>query len=83
MDEKIEKAFRSIVCRTPKKEELSVLINFMKESQDSFSQSPEKAKQFISIGEYPHEKIDNTVQLASLMQVIHTIYNMEESITKS
>jgi hypothetical protein len=83
MDEKIEKAFRSIVCRTPKGEELNVLINFMKESEVTFSQSTEKAKQLISMGEYPHEKVDNIVQLASLMQVIHTIYNMEESITKS
>jgi hypothetical protein len=83
IEQKIEKAFRSIVCRTPKEEELRILIKYMKESEVAFSQSTEKAKQFISAGEYPHAKIDNVVQLASLMQVIHTIYNMEESITKS
>jgi hypothetical protein len=83
MEEKIEKAFRSIVCRTPKKEELEVLVNYMRESESKFSQSKDKAKQLINVGEYPHAKIDNIVQLASLMQVIHTIYNMEESITKT
>jgi hypothetical protein len=83
IDEKIGKAFRSIVCRAPTKEELAVLVNYVKESEVTFGQSTEKAKQFISVGEYPHAKIDNIVQLASLMQVIHTIYNMEESITKT
>jgi hypothetical protein len=83
VEEKIEKAFRSIVCRTPKKEELELLVNYLKESKTEFNQSKEKTKQFISAGEYPHAKIDDVVQLASLMQVIHTIYNMEESITKS
>jgi hypothetical protein len=82
MDEKIVKAFRSIVCRTPKEEELAVLTRYVKESEIKFSQSPEKAKQFINVGEYPHTEIDNVAQLASLMQVIHTIYNLEESITK-
>jgi hypothetical protein len=83
VEEKIEKAFRSIVCRTPKEEELEVLVRYLKESEDAFSQANEKAKQLISVGEYPHANIDNIVQLASLIQVIHTIYNMEESITKT
>jgi hypothetical protein len=83
IEEKIEKAFRSIVCRKPKEDEMALLLRYMKESEDVFTQSKEKAKQFISAGEYPHAKIDDIVQLASLMQVIHTIYNMEESITKT
>jgi hypothetical protein len=82
-EEKIEKAFRSIVCRMPKEEERDLLNRYLKESEVEFGKSPEKAKQFINAGEFQHLKIDNVVQLASLMQVIHTIYNMEESITKS
>jgi hypothetical protein len=83
VEEKITKAFRSIVCRTAKKEELTVLMNYMKESEYEFSQSKQKAEQFVNAGEYPHARIDNVIQLASLMRVIHTIYNMEESITKT
>jgi hypothetical protein len=83
IDQKIEKAFRSIVCRTPKKEEMAVLLKYMKESEVEFGKSKQKAMQLIDVGEYPKTKINDPSVLASLMQVIHTIFNMEESITKS
>jgi hypothetical protein len=82
-EEKIEKAFRSIVCRQPKKEELSILLNYFHDEEKKLAHSKETVKQLINVGEYPHDKIDNTVTLASLMQVIHMIYNLEESITKT
>ncbi len=82
--EKIDKAFRSIVCRTMKEEERTLLMPIHERIGSSIrSNRPEKAKEYIQAGEYQHLKIDNVVSLASLMQVIHTIYNMEESITKS
>ena len=40
-------------------------------------------KKLVDAGEFPHRKIENVVDLAALMQVIHTIYNLEESITKT
>ncbi|HCW08520.1 MAG TPA: hypothetical protein DGG95_14270 [Cytophagales bacterium] len=82
-EEKIVKAFRSIVCRHPKSGELSILLNYFNDEEKIFSQSKEKAKQFINAGEYPHTNVDNVATLAALMQVIHTIYNLEESITKT
>ena len=81
--EKIEKAFRSIVCRKPKAKEVEILTAYFSEEKVIFKKSLDKAKQLISVGEYPHTKIDDVVSLASLMQVIHTIYNMEESISKT
>ncbi len=81
--EKIEKAFRSIVCRQPKKEELVILLNYFNDEEKLLDQSKEKARQLIEVGEYPHAKIDHAGALAALMQVIHTIYNLEESITKT
>jgi len=81
--EKIEKAFRSIICRKPKKEELTILINYFNNEENTLAQSKEKAKQLINVGEYPHRKMDDTLTLAALMQVIHMIYNLEESITKT
>lgn len=82
-DEKIEKAFHAIVCRQPKKEELAILTKYFSEEEEIFGRSKEKAKKLISAGEFPHGKIDDIAALAALMQVIHTIYNMEESITKT
>ncbi|MBX2916118.1 MAG: PSD1 domain-containing protein [Cyclobacteriaceae bacterium] len=82
-EEKIKKAFLLIVCRGSKSEELSLLTAYYKSEKEKFQQSPEKAKKFIEAGEYPHQEIKDTVSLAALMQVIQTIYNMDEAITKT
>lgn len=81
-DEKIKKAFRTIVCRDARPEELNLLVRYFDEEKAKFSRSPEKATQLINIGEYPLEGKD-VISLAALMQVVHTIYNMEEAITKT
>jgi hypothetical protein len=81
-EERIELAFRSIVCRKPTTEELQVLTRYYEEEIKSNTQSPDKAKKFIKIGEYPLANIEDVNSLAALMQVVHTIYNLDESITK-
>ena len=82
-DEKIEKAFRTILCRAPEKVELEKLVAYFAQEKEEFKNTPTKAKQFIEIGEYQHEKIDDVVSLAALMQIVQTIYNLDEAITKS
>jgi hypothetical protein len=82
-EEKILHAFRSIACRQPKEEELNLLLKYFEDEKSKFIASPEKAKDFIRAGEYPHADIQDIPSLAALMQIVHTIYNMEESITKS
>jgi hypothetical protein len=81
-EEKITVAFRSIVCREPKPEELQILMQYYDEENKAFAELPAKAKKFINVGEYPLAEVKDVVSLAALMQVVHTIYNMEESITK-
>ena len=66
----------------PKDEELKILLKYLEEEKLKFAQSAEKAKDFVSAGEYPHAEIQDITSLAALMQAVHTIYNMEESITK-
>lgn len=80
--EKIEVAFRSIVCRKPTAEELKILTNYYEEETKVNSRSPEKARKYIKTGEYPIADVKDVGSLAALMQVVHTIYNLEESITK-
>ncbi len=81
--DKIAKAFRSIVCRDAKPEELELLVGYFEEEQVKFQQSPAKANELIRAGEYPAAGSKDVVSLAALMQVVHTIYNMEEAITKT
>ena len=82
-DEKIKKAFQSIVCRQPKQEELTMLINYFDQEKIEFARSPEKAKKFIAVGEYKQEIIEDVVSLGALMQVVQTMYNMDEAISKT
>jgi hypothetical protein len=82
VEEKIGKAFRLIICREGRNEELKLLNNYFSEEKKSFSEKQEEAKAFVMQGEYKHEKIDDHPALAALMQVVHTIYNMDEAITK-
>ncbi|MBL7859750.1 MAG: PSD1 domain-containing protein [Cyclobacteriaceae bacterium] len=81
--QKIEKAFQAIVCRKPRPEELTVLMNYYEAEKLGFTQNPDKAATFVQAGEYPHATISDVVSLAALMQVVHTIYNLDEAITKT
>ncbi len=82
-EEKVKKAFQAIVCRQPKQEELTLLLQYFEEEKMGFKRSPDKAKSYVAAGEYQHEKIDDMISLAALMQVVQTIYNLDEAITKT
>ena len=82
-DEKIRNAFKSIVCRDASPREFEILAKYYQDELRNFNQSPQKAERLVQSGEFPNANIKDIVSLASLMQVIHTIYNMEESITKT
>ena len=82
-EEKISKAFKSIICREPKPQELKILVSYFEEEKKKFDLSQEKATHLINAGEYPRADLKDIASLASLMQVVHTLYNMEEAITKT
>jgi hypothetical protein len=83
VDEKVRKAFQTIICREPKKEEFEQLMEYYNQEKINFDKTPEKATQFVEVGEYHHEQIKDVVSLAALMQLVQTIYNLDEAITKS
>ena len=82
-EENIKKASRLIICRDLKEKELELLLGYLNDSRELFESDPEKAQKFINVGEYPAKEDRDIVSVAALMQVIHTIYNMEEAIMKS
>jgi len=79
--DKIVKAFRLIVCRKPNEKELSVLTAYYDKELKTIR--PEAARKMVSVGEYPITKNIDIKTLAALMRVVSTIYNLEETITKS
>ncbi|MEO1447942.1 MAG: PSD1 and planctomycete cytochrome C domain-containing protein [Bacteroidota bacterium] len=78
----IESAFWRILCRPPSEHELAMLTEYYASEQAHFETEPEKARELLNVGEHPH-LADTTAQVAALMQVIHTLYNMEEAIVKT
>jgi hypothetical protein len=80
--EKIDKAFQLIICRTPSEEEVELLEKYFTEEKKVFAESPEQALALTAQGEFKHEEVSDKQSLAALMQVVHTLYNMDEAITK-
>ncbi len=81
--EMLSEAFRRIVCRKMKNEERELLTRYYQDEFDAYTNNISSADSLVKIGEYPSMDVSNTPQVAALMQVIHTIYNMEEAITRS
>jgi Protein of unknown function (DUF1553)/Protein of unknown function (DUF1549)/Planctomycete cytochrome C len=82
-EEKIQKAFRLIICRKTVAKENDILTAYFREQLQLFKQNKLDAKLTINVGEYPAKKIADACAFAALMKTINTIYNMEEAITKS
>ncbi|WP_040480681.1 PSD1 and planctomycete cytochrome C domain-containing protein [Mariniradius saccharolyticus] len=78
----IEEAFQRIMCRKPSAKELDILVSYFEEENERFVNEPEKAKDLMQVGEYPLDEKEIHAESAALMQVIMTIYNLEEAITK-
>lgn len=82
-DEKmIEDIFKTIVCRKPSKNERSILLEYFNQEQQVFTSNVKRAKKFLSVGEYPRIYQSNEPKTAALMQVVHTIFNLDESSNK-
>jgi hypothetical protein len=77
----IAKAFRLIVCRNPNDKELAILTNYYSQQESEIKIL--SAQKMLAIGEYPILENVDKKKLAALMRVIATIYNLEETITKT
>ena len=82
IEEKITTAFRRIICRKPTEKEKKLLQDYYNDQLALFKQKKLDAVNTLKVGEYPLNKKIDMNQLAALMKVISTIYNMEEAIVK-
>jgi hypothetical protein len=82
-DLSINEAFKRIVCRELKTEEKELLQNYYDTELKHFQTNPKDAAAILDVGEYPIHPRAITPQNAALMQVIVSLYNLEETITKS
>lgn len=82
VEAKITKAFRLIVCRNPNEKEIKLLSSYYTDQLKVFVQKS-KAEKVLAVGEYPIPEKINKRNLAAMMEVMTTIYNLEETITKT
>ena len=79
----IAEAFKRIVCRDLKNKEKDLLMAYYEAELSHYQAMPQEAALALEVGEYPMDPKAITPQNAALMQVIVSLYNLEETITKS
>ncbi|MBS0031995.1 PSD1 and planctomycete cytochrome C domain-containing protein [Chitinophaga sp. 22321] len=79
----IEQAFRLIVCRKPQQQEVARLQKYYDQQQQLYKQQPANAVKLLQHGEYPMAANLDNASWAAMMQVITTIYNLEETLSKT
>ncbi|WP_057938141.1 PSD1 and planctomycete cytochrome C domain-containing protein [Algoriphagus resistens] len=79
----IATSFKRIVCRAMSDEEKSILLSYYEDQLERFSKNPAQVLPTLRVGEFPLEEKNINPETAALMQVIVSIYNLEETITKS
>lgn len=83
LDKQITELFRRIVCRNPTASEIELLTDYYHTELATFSKDRKKAQTVLNVGHHLHEAHYEVSRAAALMRMISTIYNMEETITKS
>lgn len=83
LEEKIEEAFSRIICRPIKAKEKTLLLDYFESEKQYFMAQTDAAERLLDVGEYPKAEVQDKATLAAMMQVVHTIYNMEEAIVKT
>lgn len=81
-EEKIRKAFRLILCREIRESEQTLMLGYFQDELTQFKDDPNRAALVLKQGEYPHREGLDTPVAAAMMQVVQTLYNMDEAIVK-
>lgn len=81
--ERITRAFRLVLSRAPKPEELKILLADLEYYLKDFKGAPGRARKLLAVGAKPFDKKINSTMLASFALVANTILNLDEAITQN
>ena len=81
-DQKLEKLFRLILCRTPSEKEFKMLRAYFDKEKNRFKNNKQNANAFLLAGEYPQIKTKEIGETAALMQVNQMLFNLDETTIK-
>jgi hypothetical protein len=80
--EQITYAFRLVLGRPPRSEEIKVLEKTFREQREHFANDKAAAESLLSIGESPRPKDLDTVDLAAMTGVANVLLNLNETLTR-
>jgi hypothetical protein len=81
--DRIRFAFRLATDRDPSSKEMGILEALYRKQRAHYESAPADAQKLLAIGESPHDKKADPVDLAAWTLVTSTILNLDETITKN
>ena len=83
LNQRIEYAFRWATSRKPDAEEIDILGQLFQDEMDEFQKYPERANDFLEIGNFSNPEKINKLELAAYAVVANAIVNLSESLQKN
>jgi len=80
---RIDWAFLRALGRKPTAAERQILVELHRQSRAEFVAKPQRAQEFVRVGESPVAKDVPTTELAAMTTVARTILNLHETITRN
>ena len=81
LEEQLHYGFRLLTGREPNKEELELIIRLYHEELENYQTHPDKAQEYLSIGEHTAHPQVAPAQLAALAVTAHAVMNTDEAYT--
>lgn len=82
VDTRINFAFRTVLSRQPKPQEISVLKNIYTQQLEKFRQHETAAHKLLKVGESPRNEQLDVVELATWSTISSILLNLDETVTK-
>ena len=80
--ERLERIYRLLTSRAPSDAELSSLKGMYDSVLKSFRESPERADEFLAIGEYPISDVEDRGELAAHGVIASMVMNHDAAVIK-
>jgi Protein of unknown function (DUF1553)/Protein of unknown function (DUF1549)/Planctomycete cytochrome C len=80
--DRLTAVFERILCRSPSARELDVLRESYGNQLAGFTENPEEADKFLSVGARPRDPAVNSVEVAALAHICLGVFNLDEAMTR-
>jgi hypothetical protein len=81
-DTRLTDAFRRILARRPRSQELEILRRGFTRAQRAYAQEPEQARVLLAMGESKRDTRLNPAEHAAMTQTCLSLFNLDEALTK-